>query len=111
MDIRFDGKRALVTGAGKGIGREIVKVLTECGAHVVAVSRTQADLDSLKAETGCTTILADITSAEGARQAAEAAGQGGGRHRAAPERRRAQCPLRRQSPRRARARDCHSAGT
>ncbi len=74
MDIRFDGKRALVTGAGKGIGREIVKVLTECGAHVVAVSRTQADLDSLKAETGCTTILADITSAEGAKQAAEAAG-------------------------------------
>jgi L-xylulose reductase len=74
MDIRLDGKRALVTGAGKGIGREIVKVLTECGAHVVAVSRTQADLDSLKAETDCSTIVADITSAEGAKQAAEAAG-------------------------------------
>ncbi len=74
MEIRLDGKRALVTGAGKGIGREIVKVLTECGAHVVAVSRTQSDLDSLKAETGCSTILGDITSAEGAKQAAEAAG-------------------------------------
>ncbi len=74
MDIRLDAKRALVTGAGKGIGREIVKVLTECGAHVVAVSRTQSDLDSLKAETGCSTIVADITTAEGAKQAAEAAG-------------------------------------
>src|SRR3954451_4049876 len=74
MEIRLDGKRALVTGAGKGIGREIVKVLTECGAEVVAVSRTQADLDSLKAETGCSTILADLTRADGARQAAEAAG-------------------------------------
>src|SRR4051794_14457552 len=74
MDIRLDGKRALVTGAGKGIGREIVKVLTECGAQVTAVSRTKADLDSLKAETGCSTILGDITSADGARQAAEAAG-------------------------------------
>lgn len=74
MDIRFDGKRALVTGAGKGIGREIVKVLTDCGAHVVAVSRTPSDLDSLKAETGCSTIVADITTAEGAKQAAEAAG-------------------------------------
>ncbi|MEP6988004.1 MAG: SDR family NAD(P)-dependent oxidoreductase, partial [Chloroflexota bacterium] len=57
MDIRLDGKRALVTGAGKGIGREIVKVLTECGAEVVAISRTQSDLDSLKAETGCSIIL------------------------------------------------------
>ena len=76
MDIRLDGKRALVTGAGKGIGREIVRVLAECGAEVVAVSRTQADLDSLKAETPCTTILADITSAEGAKQAADSAGDG-----------------------------------
>jgi len=74
MEIRLDGKRALVTGAGKGIGREIVKVLAECGAEVVAVSRTQADLNSLKAETGCSTILADITSAEEAKRCAEAAG-------------------------------------
>src|SRR5689334_1937994 len=74
MDIRLDGKRAVVTGAGKGIGREIVKILADCGAHVTAISRTQADLDSLKAETGSSTILADITSAEGAREAAEAAG-------------------------------------
>lgn len=74
MDIRFEGKRALVTGAGKGIGREIVKVLAECGAHVVAVSRTQADLDSLQTETGCSVILADITTPAGAKQAAEVAG-------------------------------------
>ncbi len=75
MDIRLDGKRALVTGAGKGIGREIVKVLAKCGAHVVAVSRTQSDLDSLQTETGCSTIVADLTSAEGAKLAAEAAGE------------------------------------
>ncbi len=74
MDIRFDGKRALVTGAGKGIGRDIVRLLTECGAAVVAISRTQSDLDSLKAEYGCQTILADIGKAEAARQAAEDAG-------------------------------------
>jgi NAD(P)-dependent dehydrogenase (short-subunit alcohol dehydrogenase family) len=74
MDIRLDGKRALVTGAGKGIGREIVKVLADCGAEVVAISRTQADLDSLKAEVGCETILADLTDGNAARKAAEAAG-------------------------------------
>lgn len=50
MEIQFQGKRALVTGAGKGIGRAIAKKLVECGAETIALSRTQADLDSLKAE-------------------------------------------------------------
>ena len=34
----FSGKRALVTGAGKGIGRGTVKALVECGTEVVALS-------------------------------------------------------------------------
>ncbi|GFR71696.1 L-xylulose reductase [Elysia marginata] len=50
MDIKFEGKRALVTGAGKGIGRDIAKALVKCGAKTVALSRTEADLASLKAE-------------------------------------------------------------
>ncbi|EDO38087.1 predicted protein [Nematostella vectensis] len=50
MEISFSGKRALVTGAGKGIGRCTAKALVKCGADVVALSRTQSDLDSLKAE-------------------------------------------------------------
>ena len=74
MDINLHGKRALVTGAGKGIGREIAILLTECGVQVVALSRTQADLESLKAEIGCETIHADLTNAEDARRAAESAG-------------------------------------
>jgi L-xylulose reductase len=74
MKIDFTGKRALVTGAGKGIGREIVRVLAECGAEVVALSRTQADLESLKTEIPCETITVDLADADATRRAAESAG-------------------------------------
>ncbi|OPL32861.1 hypothetical protein AM593_05034, partial [Mytilus galloprovincialis] len=50
MEVKLDGKRALVTGAGKGFGREIAKRIAECGAETFALSRTQEDLDSLKSE-------------------------------------------------------------
>ena len=50
MAYNFAGKRALVTGAGKGIGRTTTKALVQCGAEVIALSRTQSDLDSLKQE-------------------------------------------------------------
>lgn len=39
------GKTALVTGAGRGIGRAIAVGYAEAGADVVIVSRTQSDLE------------------------------------------------------------------
>eukprot|EP01083_Nonionella_stella_P001786 5112_1 len=55
----------LVTGAGKGIGRGICTAVHELGASVIAVSRTQADLDSLKKELSrCTTIQCDLGNRE-----------------------------------------------
>ncbi|XP_028709477.1 carbonyl reductase [NADPH] 2 [Peromyscus leucopus] len=50
MKLNFSGLRALVTGAGKGIGRDTVKALHASGAKVVAVTRTNADLVSLAKE-------------------------------------------------------------
>lgn len=46
------GKQALVTGAGRGIGRAIALALSRAGAGVIAVARTEADLASLAAEAG-----------------------------------------------------------
>ena len=71
--MEFAGRRVLVTGAGKGIGRVTAKMLAEQGANVVALSRTAADLDHLKAEIGCETFLCDLADPAAARRAAVAA--------------------------------------
>ena len=68
--MRFDGKTVLITGAGKGIGRETARLMATRGASVVAVSRTESDLDSLAAEIGCATVAVDLADADAARVAA-----------------------------------------
>ena len=45
--IRLDGKRALVVGASRGIGRAIALALAGAGADVAAAARTMAETEHL----------------------------------------------------------------
>jgi NAD(P)-dependent dehydrogenase (short-subunit alcohol dehydrogenase family) len=68
----FSGKAALVTGAGRGIGRSTALALAQLGADVAVVSRTQNELDEVTAS-----ITREGVRAMGIRQ--DLAVQGSGR--------------------------------
>jgi 3-oxoacyl-[acyl-carrier protein] reductase len=52
MDLGIQGKKALVTGGGRGLGRSIARCLADEGARVAVVSRTRRDVDEFVAQAG-----------------------------------------------------------
>lgn len=82
---RLEGKVAVVTGGGKGIGRGIALCLAEAGADIVVCARTAADVRSVAAEVEALgrraiAISADVTQEDQVRMAAEAGKELGGPH-------------------------------
>jgi 3-oxoacyl-[acyl-carrier protein] reductase len=59
------GRVALVTGAGRGIGRVVACSLSDSGYRVMAVSRTEAELRQLAAETGAEYLVETVATAAG----------------------------------------------
>ena len=64
--INLKNKTALVTGAGKGIGKACAIALAEAGAYLIIISRTQKDLDQVskiikKFKSKCKSYVCDVT--------------------------------------------------
>ena len=65
--LRLDGRRAVVTGAGRGIGLALAAALAEAGAAVTLVARSAAQIDAAAAaisEAGGTAIAAVLDVAD-----------------------------------------------
>jgi 3-oxoacyl-[acyl-carrier protein] reductase len=81
VKLDLDGKRCLVSGASRGIGRAIAIALANEGATICAVARGQDGLNALLpdlAGAGHATVACDVTTAEGADAAVAACVKLGG---------------------------------
>jgi 3-oxoacyl-[acyl-carrier protein] reductase len=72
----LEGKRALVTGGSRGIGRAIALELGRAGADVVVGYRTEADeAEAVASEIGGRAVQADVADADQAKALVEEAGE------------------------------------
>src|SRR5579871_3274406 len=77
------GRRAVVTGASRGIGRSIAVALAEAGADIVATAREESALQGVAEQVRacgrtCSTIAADLASVASLRALASRATSSGG---------------------------------
>ncbi len=69
MELDLAGKKALVTGASRGIGKSIAELLHKRGCKVALNSRNEDDLEKVAGDlSGSVTVQADITQPDQAKQ-------------------------------------------
>jgi 3-oxoacyl-[acyl-carrier protein] reductase len=64
MAQQLNGKTALITGAGKGIGRAAALALAKEGVHLGLMARTEADLEKVAAEAKQEGVSVSIATAD-----------------------------------------------
>jgi NAD(P)-dependent dehydrogenase (short-subunit alcohol dehydrogenase family) len=73
---RLDGRRALVTGGGRGIGLAAASALAAAGAHVTLAARTKAEIEAAAAIRArgemADALVLDVTDVEAVRKAVAA---------------------------------------
>jgi NAD(P)-dependent dehydrogenase (short-subunit alcohol dehydrogenase family) len=69
MDLQLSGKKAIVTGGSRGIGKAVARSLIAEGVQVVIIARTPEPLAEAAAELGATAVVADTGRDESVRQA------------------------------------------
>src|SRR6185503_5620682 len=72
--LRLDGRRALVTGAGRGIGLACAAALAQAGAHVIVAARTTPEVaevaEAIRRDGGAAdSVTLDITDLQAAAKA------------------------------------------
>ncbi len=70
----LEGKLALVTGGGRGIGAAIARALAGAGARVVVCGRNKVDLDAIAKEIGGVALRVDLTDRAATDEAMASAG-------------------------------------